>query len=329
MYSKSNFFIFSIIIYTVFTSSIVNSSISSISNMSSNQNISEKFMIENRQGGFNYFELSIPNTYLRVFIESNIDYYGEKNEQKINYTITGKILPVRSNSKYNFYGLFIPFNLYDNIYKIDFSYSIYVSESLLLSKTSEYIVEPVTWAEQNIFFNKSQSNTVKNSTIKTFNEENKVRHELWRKKNETPFFLSGFIHPLDNESRVSSAFGLKRKWILSNGKVHLENIHNGIDYPKPVGTPIKAVADGVIVYIKNAEYLGKTVIIDHGFFVFTDYSHLSSIFVEVGDILKQGDIIGTVGATGTATGPHLHWGVRINNFPVNPADLFNITFNNK
>jgi murein DD-endopeptidase MepM/ murein hydrolase activator NlpD len=121
-----------------------------------------------------------------------------------------------------------------------------------------------------------------------------------------------FIKPV--EGRTSSQFGLRRFY---NDKPR--NPHGGLDIAAPEGTPIKAPADGVVLLADNFFFSGNVVYLDHGEGVITYYAHMKEHKVKPGDKVRQGDIIGLVGMTGRATGPHLHWGVYLNQTAVNPA----------
>jgi murein DD-endopeptidase MepM/ murein hydrolase activator NlpD len=94
--------------------------------------------------------------------------------------------------------------------------------------------------------------------------------------------------------------------------------HTGVDISAPMGTPVKATADGVIVSAGWNSGYGRCVIIDHGNGYQTLYGHLSKIDVMEGAEIRQGETLGLVGMTGRATGPHLHYEVRIHSTPVNP-----------
>lgn len=113
---------------------------------------------------------------------------------------------------------------------------------------------------------------------------------------------------------VISPFGVKR---LHNGKPTGE-IHAGIDQRGAAGTPIRAVAAGVVKIVQPFNVLGGTVAIDHGQGLETVYLHMSKSNVAVGDHVKKGEVIGYVGSTGRANGPHLHWVVYVNGVPQNP-----------
>ncbi|MGH9390532.1 MAG: M23 family metallopeptidase, partial [Vicinamibacteria bacterium] len=101
--------------------------------------------------------------------------------------------------------------------------------------------------------------------------------------------------------------------------------HSGEDFSAPAGAPVLATARGRVVLAKELFFLGTTVILDHGFGLYSFYGHLSSIGVEVGTLVESGVVLGKVGATGRVTGAHLHWGVRLGDARVNPLDLLTLT----
>lgn len=113
---------------------------------------------------------------------------------------------------------------------------------------------------------------------------------------------------------LSSPFGLRR---FFNGEER--NPHSGLDFAANSGTPIKAPAAGKVILTGDYFFNGKTVFIDHGQGLISMFCHLSAIGVKVGDEIPRGSVVGKVGATGRATGPHLHWNVSLNDARVDPA----------
>ena len=101
--------------------------------------------------------------------------------------------------------------------------------------------------------------------------------------------------------------------------------HRGIDIIVPYGTPVAASNSGRVVLASHLYYAGKTVIIDHGMGVFTLYCHFSKIRTERGKLVKKGDIIGEIGATGRVTGPHLHWSVKVMGTSVDPFSILSLS----
>ncbi|RMH60402.1 MAG: M23 family metallopeptidase [Zetaproteobacteria bacterium] len=97
--------------------------------------------------------------------------------------------------------------------------------------------------------------------------------------------------------------------------------HSGIDIAAPLGTPVHAPLGGKILYVANMYLNGNTVVIGHGLGLVSVLSHMSQVKVRTGDWVRTGDIVGTVGQTGRATGPHLHWSVRFRHARVNPHSL--------
>jgi len=117
-------------------------------------------------------------------------------------------------------------------------------------------------------------------------------------------WVGGFDWPLTG--RISGVFGSRR---ILNGEP--KRPHSGVDIARQTGTPIKAPAGGIVTLAEPDMYFGGgTVLIDHGHWIESAFLHMSQLDVEVGQRVEKGDVIGLVGATGRATGPHLHWSVR-------------------
>ncbi len=125
--------------------------------------------------------------------------------------------------------------------------------------------------------------------------------------------LAGFQWPVD--ARVTSEFGYRIHPVYGTRRLHA-----GIDVGAASGTPIYAANDGIVIFAGGRGGYGSTVIVDHGGGITTLYAHQSRIGTSEGQLVARGDVVGFVGATGTATGNHLHFEVRVDGSPVNPRN---------
>lgn len=128
------------------------------------------------------------------------------------------------------------------------------------------------------------------------------------------------IQPISNKdlTRISSLFQSRR----FNPVLGIYRPHEGIDFAAPTGTPIFATGDGRVEKAWHSDTYGNVVYIDHGFGYQTRYAHMSRFIVHDGEKVKRGQVIGYVGSTGEATGPHLHYEVRYDGEPINPINFF-------
>jgi murein DD-endopeptidase MepM/ murein hydrolase activator NlpD len=140
-------------------------------------------------------------------------------------------------------------------------------------------------------------------------------HETRERDDPRTDFLTGFQWPVIG--RISGVYGSQR---ILNG--HPRSPHNGVDIAAPAGTPVRAPADGVVTLVYPDMYFsGNTLIVDHGHGLSSVFLHLQKILVKKGERVHRGQVIGRVGATGRATGPHLHWGVNLFENRLDPALL--------
>ncbi len=126
-----------------------------------------------------------------------------------------------------------------------------------------------------------------------------------------------FLPPVD--AATSDVFGTRR---VFNGVT--KSVHQGLDYRVPAATPVSAVNAGTVILARLLYFEGNCVVIDHGQGLLTLYLHLSEFKVKEGDVIKRGQLIGLSGATGRATGPHLHIAVRWQGTYLNPAVLLGL-----
>jgi len=131
------------------------------------------------------------------------------------------------------------------------------------------------------------------------------------------------IQPVTREDliMIGSEFGIRTDPFLS-----IEKQHYGLDFVTQPGKKVYATGDGIVTFVRYSRTgYGNEIVIDHKFGFGSRYGHLGSIKVKEGEQVKRGQIIGTVGSTGRATGPHLHYEVLYNNQPVNPSYYFDAT----
>jgi murein DD-endopeptidase MepM/ murein hydrolase activator NlpD len=115
------------------------------------------------------------------------------------------------------------------------------------------------------------------------------------------------------DAKVSSPYG-----VLSIYHGVVRGFHGGVDFAATEGTPVRSAADGIVRLAGPLPLSGNAVLVDHGLGVVSAYLHLSLVAVGVGQHVEKGDVVGRVGASGLATGPHLHWGLRVNGVRVDP-----------
>ncbi len=123
------------------------------------------------------------------------------------------------------------------------------------------------------------------------------------------------------EGRIGSSFGEREDPINGEGA-----FHSGVDIEAPYGTPVRAAADGDVTGAAVGAGYGRTVVLNHGHDLLTVYGHLSAIAVVPGQNVTRGQVVGYVGQSGRATGPHLHYEVRVHNVPVNPHKYLRVTY---
>jgi len=155
-------------------------------------------------------------------------------------------------------------------------------------------------------------------TLERVNRETRKLEALFQTSRNERLWKSVFIRPVEGE--ISTGFGLTR---IINGRRRSQ--HTGVDLRAEEGTSILASNHGAVVLVDELFFSGKSVILDHGWGLYSMYFHLSEVLVKEGDLVRPGAILGRVGSTGRSTGPHLHWGIRINGARVDPFSLLRTT----
>lgn len=151
-------------------------------------------------------------------------------------------------------------------------------------------------------------------TLRRARREERLLKDLWLRSDSRRYWEGRFIAPAVGEA--GSPFGLRR---VFNGEPR--SAHAGIDIRAGMGAAVRAANRGRVVLARGLFFTGNTVVLDHGLGLFTVYVHLSEMSARTGEIVEKGGVIGKVGATGRATGPHLHFATRIGDARVDPEAL--------
>jgi len=181
-----------------------------------------------------------------------------------------------------------------------------------------YTVEvlPVHFATQELRVPKNYVDLDEESARRAEDEQEKILR-LLGKVTAQKYWGGRFIMPVQGE--IAGTFGLRR---IINGEPR--SPHSGEDIHAPKGTEVHAPNEGVVALVGDFFFSGKSIVLDHGLGLYTMYFHLDEVDVKEGDRIRKGAVLGKVGATGRATGPHLHWGMRIDGARVNPLSVLNI-----
>ena len=178
----------------------------------------------------------------------------------------------------------------------------------------EITVTAHDYGVQKLTLPKKMVTPMRPETLARIKRDRKLLHQVYASSGNQLLLARPVKPPL--QAPLTSPFGRRR---LLNGKPKAP--HGGIDYKAKVGVPVPAAADGRVVLAENLYYSGNLVIIDHGLDIFTLYMHLSKFNCRAGERVSRGQIIGYSGRSGRVTGPHLHWGVKINGVFVDPLEF--------
>lgn len=185
------------------------------------------------------------------------------------------------------------------------------------ANTIAFTVQDKQYATQHVTIKDQRKVEPLAEDLKRIKTETAHMNAIYARWEDLPLDLPSFDLPVPGVQ--SSPFGFRR---VFNGLPRRP--HSGLDLAAPAGTPVHAPADGVVADTGNYFFNGNSVFLDHGQGLITLYCHLSAIDVKAGQAVRRGDLLGKVGQTGRATGPHLHFGVSLNGARVDPALLLNV-----
>jgi len=177
----------------------------------------------------------------------------------------------------------------------------------------EITVEPKDWGVRVLTLPREMVE-LDEKTLARARRESRIMEEIFRSPPLPPRWSGPFARPLQGE--VIGPFG--RRSIINEMP---RSPHSGVDLRAQKGTPVHSVHDGKVVLTADHFFSGRSVVIDHGGAVHSMYFHLEEIKVREGEEVARGRVIGLVGATGRATGPHLHFGMRVNGARVDPMQI--------
>ena len=160
------------------------------------------------------------------------------------------------------------------------------------------------------------------SGLRQSEDQRKIResNELWNLLTtvnpDAQYHLGSFCYPLADGTQTSF-FGDRREFKYADGTAS-NSIHTGIDIAAPLGTPILSSGFGRIAFAAERMLTGNTIVIEHLPGLYSLYYHMDTLLVDEDRLIKKGELLGTLGATGLVTGAHLHWEFRVNGVPVDP-----------
>lgn len=231
----------------------------------------------------------------------------------IKGSLLGRMIPFFKYKEGNLFGALIGIDIGDEPKTHSLRVEIQRKDGQPLNKTYRIKVIPAKFKTEELTLPK-ETVELDDESLKRVAIEKKRTAEIFSHVTGERFWKGNFMMPA--EGRLVENFGSRRRL---NGQPR--SPHTGVDIVAPTGTEIHASNEGIVVLVDDQFFGGKSIFIDHGLGVYTFYSHLSEVNVSIGDKIKRGDLIGRVGSTGRATGPHLHWGMKINGARVNPLSV--------
>lgn len=252
---------------------------------------------------------------MKVIIEANPP-LPERGEYTLEVKYKGKVIPhfienaVKPEVRVAYFG--VPYLEESGKYKVEVLLKSNKSTASIVTQ-HEFQVSQSNYRTEKLTVDPSRV-TPDTKALERITAERDIVNEVYSQVTPKKFWGEAFQNPM--KSVVTSPFGNKR---LFNGQ--LKSYHNGIDFRAAVGTPFGAAGSGVVVLARDLYFTGNTLIIDHGFGLFTLYAHLTEFKVKENDVVEKGQTLGLTGSTGRVSGPHLHWSVMLLGERINPISL--------
>jgi murein DD-endopeptidase MepM/ murein hydrolase activator NlpD len=237
--------------------------------------------------------------------------------KSIHGEFQGKRFPMALSEQSGAYEGFLGIDLSTRPAKYKIKVVAIDEKSRVYSSTLSLKVERVHFGVQNLSLPSSMVD-LDAKTLERVNREESQLEAVFQGFRDERLWRGAFILPVEGE--LSTTFGLNR---MINGQ--RRGPHTGIDLRAEEGAPVLACNSAVVVLFDELFFSGKSLILDHGWGLYSMYFHLSEALVKEGDRVSTGTLMGRVGATGRSTGPHLHWGIRMNGARVDPLSLIRET----
>jgi murein DD-endopeptidase MepM/ murein hydrolase activator NlpD len=202
----------------------------------------------------------------------------------------------------------------------DFALSLFFNEAQTLVVNRKIRVEKRTFVFENIPLNKAMSELRATPNARRDAEARELLALLSKSDTSAVYHTAAFCLPVAEGFRETSFFGDRRTFLYTDGK-KASSIHYGIDYATPRGTAVYASGEGRVALAKDRVITGFSIVIEHLPGVYSLYYHLDRIDVEPGQRVRSGEKIGESGFTGLATGPHMHWELRVSGNAIEPKNL--------
>ncbi|CAA6800816.1 MAG: Cell wall endopeptidase, family M23/M37 [uncultured Campylobacterales bacterium] len=222
---------------------------------------------------------------------------------------------------------FIPYNDSEMLAIIPFDYKSSLGEvcAKVFSGAKEletlvFNVKKGKYKEENLTVSSKHVTLPSKELRKRTSKEYADAYKIYNKVTKKNYLKKKFALPMS--TKTTSEYGNAR---VFNGKI--ARYHSGVDFRAKVGSIVKVVNDGKVVLVDNRYYAGGSVIVDHGYGVYSCYFHLSGFDVSVGDVVRRGEIIARSGKSGRVTGPHLHLSFKVHGVSVSPLHFMD-KFNN-
>lgn len=272
-------------------------------------------------GEFILFRVILPSYFHTQSTEVEIQYEHPDRgpDKKIS-----KLFHYYSENRENFYGCYLPFHPLSSSQSYSLRVILKFSNHPPIEIQSKSPIKQKEFPQQTLRFSKSKSKELSSSDRSKYKKEQNFRMTLWNQLTNPIQRREEIAPPLKNRKRVTSEFAFTRRWMLENGKLYSRDTHLGVDYGAPMNTPAYSILEGTVVLAQKQELYGNMVIIDHGMGLYSNYCHLNKIETTAGEKVKKGEIIGLVGMTGAATGPHLHVETRIYGIPIDYRTLYHL-----